>query len=80
MTRSNTAFLRAMLLVMAVPTSAATAQGLSGPLDTPSAASSPAKRATAHRAKAATAARRSTVPSSAQLPSDVPAVPAARDW
>ncbi len=82
MTRSNMAFVRAMPLVVIVltATSAATAQGLFGPLDTPSAASSPtkpAKHATAHRVKAAIAARRTTVPPSARLPSEVPAVPAA---
>lgn len=83
MSRSISALLRAMPLVLTVlvPASSARAQGLSDPLDTPTAASTPtkpSKHAAAHRAKAANTARRTAVPASARLPLETPAVPVAQ--
>ncbi len=82
MTRSNLAVLQAMPFVLAavVPASSARAQGLSGPLDTPTTTAStptkPSKHAAVHRAKAANTARRAAIPASARLPLEKPAGPA----
>ena len=85
MARESSTSLRRMTLV-AVATltaSAALAEELSDPPSAPAAAivpavpAKPARHSAAHRAKVATAARRTAVPASARLPAETPAVPAA---
>ncbi len=72
---------RVLLVVAAMATaSVAAAQDISGPLSNPDGGSlpaKPAKRATAHRAKPASTAKRTAGRASARLPAEAPAVPTA---
>ena len=71
-----------MLLVVAAiaRTSVAAAQDISGPLSNPDDGglpAKPAKRAAAHRTKAASTAKRTASPASARKPAEAPAIPTA---